>query len=164
MMNAQGTAEDTVLRIYEAGYQIAPSVKEENVEQVVGSIRSIVEKAGGSFVAEGAPAMGRLAYEIVGREGGKRVAYDRAYFGWLKFESTPAVAVKLADALKVNPAVIRSIVFRTVREDTRAKFKAPTLREVKRTDTIKSAPRREEEFKPVSEEQLDKALESLTTE
>ena len=61
--------------------------------------------------------------------------------------------------------VMRYIVFRTVREDTRAKMKAPTLREVKRTDTIRSTPRRAEETAgPVSEEELEKALSEITKE
>jgi hypothetical protein len=57
--------------------------------------------------------------------------------------------------------------FKTIREDTRAKFKAPQLREVKRTDTIKAAPRKApegEEKEAVSEADLEKALETLTQE
>lgn len=158
-------AEEVVSRVYEAGYQIAPSVKEEEVEQVVSGLRSVVEKADGSLIAEGAPATVRLAYGLPGKEGSKRVLFDRAYFGWLKFESSTDGAHALADALKKDSSVLRSVVFRTVREDTRAKFKAPTLREVKRTDAIKTAPRKtEESAAPVSEVDLDKALETLTAE
>ena len=40
-------------RIYELGYHIIPTVKEEDVEKIVGGIRSVIEKAGGSFIAEG---------------------------------------------------------------------------------------------------------------
>ena len=51
------------------------------------------------------------------------------------------------------------------REDTRAKMKAPTLREVKRTDTIHAKPRRvEEPSVAVSEEELDKAILGITQE
>lgn len=160
------TAEEVALRVYEAGYQISPSVKEEDLEGVVAGIRSVVEKSGGSFIAEGAPAMNRLAYAIEAKEAGKRVNHDRAYFGWLKVEGAPELARTLTEALDTNPQVIRSLVFKTVREDTRAKYKAPTLREVKRTDTIKSTPRRADEAEkgPVSEVDLDKALETLTAE
>lgn len=158
-------SEEAVSRVYEAGYQISPSVKEEELEQVVGTARGVVERSGGSFISEGAPAMMKLAFSSVAREGGKQVEYDRAYFGWLKFEALPEIARELEDALRANPLILRSIVFRTLREDTRAKFKAPTLREVKRTDTIRTTPKKAEEAAaPVSEEDLDKALESLTTE
>ncbi|QQG37956.1 MAG: 30S ribosomal protein S6 [Candidatus Kaiserbacteria bacterium] len=154
-----------VSRIYEVGYHIAPSVKEEDIEKVVGGVRSRIEKEGGSFIAEGAPSMTRFSYAIEGREAGKRVEYDRGYFGWIKFEGSVAAAKALESALKQSKDVIRFILFRTVREDTRAKYKAPTLREVKRTDTIKSTPRRtEEQAAPVSEEELDKALQDITAE
>lgn len=157
--------EAAVSRIYEIGYLIVPSVAEENLEKVVGDIRASIEKAGGSFIAEGAPSLMRLAYEMTAREGDKTHDYDRGYFGWLKFEATPESAVVLGDALKTNMSVLRHIIFRTVREDTRAKMKAPTLREVKTPHTARTSPRREEEVAaPISEVDLDKALENLTTE
>ena len=59
--------------------------------------------------------------------------------------------------------IIRSMVFKTLREDTRAKFRAPVLREVKRPDAAKAAPRQAQEAgAPVSEEKLDQAIETLT--
>ena len=63
--------------------------------------------------------------------------------------------------------ILRSIVFKTIREDTRAKFKAPQLREVKRSDVIKSSPKQApaaEEKEAISEADLEKALETLTQE
>ncbi len=157
-------AREQVIRIYEAGYLVSPSVKEEDLESIIGGIRSVIEKSGGSFIAEGAPSMIRLAYEIEVREGGKYVQHDRAYFGWIKFEAETSVVKALEESFTRSTDIIRSVVFRTVREDTRAKIKAVALREVKRTDTIKAAPRRVEESAPVSEEDLDKALSDITTE
>lgn len=159
------TEEVAVSRVYEAGYHIKPTVKEEDLDKVVGGIRSIIEKAGGSFIAEGAPVLTRLSYPMTVREGEKNIEYDRAYFGWIKFESTTETALSLEAALKRSADMVRSIVFRTVREDTRAKFRAPTLREVKRTDTLKTVVRREEASAgPVSEEDLEKALQDITTD
>lgn len=156
---------ETVNRIYEVGYHIAPRVKEEDLDGVVAGIRAVIEKEGGSFIAEGAPTLAKLAYDISVKEGGKRVDYDRAYFGWIKFEAPSSAAHALDEALKTNADLLRSIVFKTVREETRARLKAPTLREVRRTDTIKAAPKREEEnATPVSEEELDKAIDDITVE
>lgn len=153
-----------VLRVYEVGYHIIPTVGDENLEQAVSSIRSKIEQAGGTFIAEGAPAQIKLAYEMEAREGDKNVTYDRSYFGWVKFEAPSTIAKTLEEELQADPKILRSIVFQTVREETRAKMKAPTLREVKRTDTIKTTPRAAEEAAPVSEEDLDKALQDITTE
>ncbi|PIR82713.1 hypothetical protein COU20_00850 [Candidatus Kaiserbacteria bacterium CG10_big_fil_rev_8_21_14_0_10_59_10] len=159
-------AVEDALRVYEVGYHIAPTVKDEEVEKVVGGIRAAIEKSGGSFIAEGAPSLLKLAYQIEVRENGKRTRYDRAHFGWIKFEVTTEGAKAVSHAVKNEKDIIRSLVFRTVREDTRAKMKAPTLREVKRTDTIRSSVRRGEaaEKGPVSEEQLDAALDVLTAD
>lgn len=157
--------ESGLSRIYEIGYLVSPSVKEEDVEKVVSQIRQHIEKNGGSFIAEGAPALTRLAYAISVREGGKRIDHDRASFGWIKFEAPISAAQALDEALKADTSIIRHIVFRTVREETRAHLKAPQLREVRRTDTIKSTPKRvEESAAPVSEAELDKALEDITAE
>ena len=159
------SADAQSVRIYEIGYLIVPSVKEEDLEKIVGAVRAEIEKAGGSFIAEGAPSMTRLAYAIALRVGDRTEEHDRGYFGWIKFEARIEVAQALDAALKGNASILRSIVFRTVREGTRAKMKAPTLREVKRTDPIKSTPRRvEEPSVAVSEEELDKAILCITSE
>ena len=46
--NETEVADAVALRIYEIGYHIVPDTKEEELEKVVGSIRSEIEKAGGS--------------------------------------------------------------------------------------------------------------------
>lgn len=159
------SVDSETLRIYEIGYHVLPSVKEEDVEKVVSSIRSSIEKQMGTFIAEGSPALVRLAYPITGVEAGKRIEFDRGYFGWLKFEAPIAAAQALAEELKQNKTILRHILFQTVREDTRAKLKAPTLREVRRTDVIKSSPKRDDEVSaPISEVDLDKALDVITAE
>lgn len=156
-------------RIYEIGYHIIPTVKEGDVEKIVSEIRGVIGKAGGSFIAEGAPSLIRLAYPMsaLAAEGEKRAEYDRGYFGWIKFESVVEAVNTLMETLKSDANILRFGVFRTVREDTRAKMKAPTLREVKRTDTIRSSPRRattEEKAAPVSETALEKAIQDITAE
>lgn len=188
MMTSNGvTAEETTLldadvavalpveevpaepRIYEIGYHIIPTVKEEDIEKTVGEIRKGIESSAekASFIAEGAPSLIKLAYPMSVREGEKYTEYDRGYFGWIKFEAPASIVAVLNHALKTNPNILRFVIWRTVREDTRAKIKPPTMREVKRTDTIKSTPRRaptEEVAAPVSEEALEKALQDITQE
>lgn len=162
LMEAETADDASATRVYEAGYQISPNVAEENVERLVAEFRAVVEKAGGTFISEGAPVLNRLAFPMYKREGEKNTEYDRAYFGWVKFESTLAAANELGQALAKHPSIIRAIVFRTVREETRAKIKAPQLREVKRTEGAKTAPRKAEESAPVSEADLEKAISDIT--
>ena len=165
--NAALETDAGILRIYEIGYHIIPTAKEEDFERIVGEVRSVIEKNGGTFIAEGAPSLMRLAYPMSAREGDRRVEHDRAYFGWIKFEAGVTIAESLSTALKRDPNFLRFIIWKTIREDTRARMKAPTMREVKRTDTIKSAPRQaatEASAAPVSEADLEKALSEITNE
>lgn len=156
---------EVVTRIYEAGYHIIPTVAEDRIDAIVGEIRAEIEKAGGTFIAEGAPTLTKLSYDMEAREGDKYVSHDRGYFGWLKFEAPIEAANVLNDALKTNANILRHIVFQTVREETRARIKAPSIREVKRTDTIRTTPRKAEDAAvAVSEVDLDKALSDLTDE
>lgn len=158
-------AETAASRVYEAGYHIVPMAEESKVETVVSEIRSMIEKNGGSLVAEGAPVTTKLAFELMMLVAGKKTYFDTAHFGWLKFEASAEGAAAVSKALELNPSIIRSMVFRTVKEDTRAKFKAPTLREVKRTDTLKSSARKEvASTVPVTEADIDKAISDITTE
>ena len=157
-------AADEGLRIYEIGYMLVPTKKEEEVEGATTQIRAMIEKAGGKFLAEGAPTLQRLAYLISVREKGKRLDHDRGYFGWIKFEAPTEAAASLEKALREMDGVMRSILFRTVREETRARFKTASIREVRRGDILKAAPRAEEVAAPVSEEDLDKAISEITSE
>jgi ribosomal protein S6 len=158
------SAEDreVVLRVYEAGYHIVPQIKEEDLDATVAKVRAVIEKAGGTFVAEGAPALMKLSYPMTTREGDKNVTYDRSYFGWLKFEAPGEVVEDLTEFFAGTRDIFRSMVFKTIREDTRAKIKAPAMREVKRSETLKTVRKPEEAAGPVSEEELDKALGVIT--
>ena len=151
-------------RVYEVGYHIVPSKKEDELEATVTKIRSLIEKAGGKFISEGAPSLQRLAYLISTLENGNNAENDRGYFGWIKFEA-PMDAVKTLDkAISELEDIMRSVFFKTIREETRARFKTGAIREVRRGDVLRAAPRKEETSAPISEEDIDKAIENLTTE
>lgn len=158
------TGDEETSRIYEIGYHIVPTKKEDELEGVVATIRSIIEKLGGKFLAEGAPSLTRLAYTMTAQSGGKGAEHDRGYFGWIKFEAPVSAALQLDRALSASQEIMRSVLFQTVREETRARFKTATIREVKRSDVLRAAPRAEEVSAPVSEEDLDKAISEITSD
>jgi len=163
MATQDDLGEGTVLRIYEVGYLVLPTVGEAEIETTVNEIRSVIEKARGTFIAEGAPVSIKLAYPMFVHTGGKRTPYDRASFGWIKFETDGATANELRAMLLGHPSILRSLIFKTVREDTRASARRAVLREVRRTDTITSTPKKgaDESAGVVSEEALDKSIEQL---
>lgn len=156
-------ADVPLARVYEAGYHIVPTAKEDAVEATVSSIRTIIENVGGSFIAEGAPQLIKLAYSIDVRERERFVSYDRAFFGWIKFEAPATAAANVEETLRINQSIMRSIVFKTVREDTRAQLKGVGLRDVKRVDTLRAAPKQaqEGEVAQVSDADIEKAIDEI---
>ncbi|PIT90917.1 hypothetical protein COU17_03090 [Candidatus Kaiserbacteria bacterium CG10_big_fil_rev_8_21_14_0_10_49_17] len=159
------TQEESESRVYELGYHILPSVTEENLSDEVAALKALVTKHNGTPVSEEAPKMLDLAYTMRVREGGKFKNYNSAYFGWMKFEMDPEQVVVLEESVRAMPTVLRSIVFKTVKENTRAGIRAPQLSE-RPTPTRERQPirREEENTGPVSEEELDKSIEELVVE
>ena len=166
-MTAEETNNTEDMQVYELGYHIVPTVAADDVESEVGKIRSAIEARGGVFIAEGTPEAMNLAYPIFVNDGGKRTKYERAYFGWMKFEMDPAQVVALRDEdLAHNAHVLRHILFKTTREETRAKLQteqSTILREVRTTGVLEKK-QVAEEGGEVSEEALDKSIGELVGE
>lgn len=157
-------------QVYELGYHILSSLNEGELEAAVNTLRGEITKHGGSFIAEGTPELLDLAYTMDVNEGGKHTKYDSAYFGWLKFEMDPTYADKLKyEALETNKNILRYILIKTVREDTRAQVREETLKtleEVKTTGTIAKKPvvAEKKTGEEVSDKEIDKAVEELVGE
>jgi ribosomal protein S6 len=153
--------------IYEIGYHVLPTVAEGDVEQVIGRLRKIIEKLGGTFVAEGAPQRVPLAYSMAVWNNGSWTKYMEAHFGWIKFELNAEYIAEVERACKADKDILRHLVITTVREDTRASVRQFVLKEVRRTDTIKTVARAKpatEAKEEVSDEKLDEAIEELVAD
>jgi ribosomal protein S6 len=157
-------------RVYELGYHIFSAVPKEGLDKEVGGLRNAVEACGGSFIAEGTPELITLAYPLFVNEGGKHTKHERAYFGWLKFETNPEGARKLREEhLNAQKNLLRFMLFETAREDTRARLQEIdlVLREVKTHGTIERKISSEDTKKigeQVSEAELDKTIDELIGE
>ena len=139
-------------RIYEVGYLLVPHIAEENLGAEVGKIQEVIATQGGIVISEQFPALRELTYTMEQRIDAKIKKYDEGYFGWIKFELPFANIEEIHASLKKNASVIRSIITKTVREDTMSKkpMVAPK-KEVK-----------EGEEKPkISEAELDQTIEEL---
>ena len=158
---------DAENNVYEIGYHVLPIIAEGDVEIVVNRLRTAIEKTGGTFVAEGAPQRLTLAYPMAVWTNGKWTKYNEAYFGWIKFEVDSASIASIEAACKADKDILRHLVISTVREDTRASVRQFVLKEVRRTDTIKSSVRPKvatETKEEVSDEKLDEAIEELVAD
>jgi ribosomal protein S6 len=167
--NTETTHEETLAdesAVYELGYHILPTVRDEGVVEEVGKLKSAIEKQKGVLIMDENPALIRLAYPIDRVVSGKHEKYDTAYFGWVKCELPLAHVLVLKRAIEENDNILRFLLIRTVREDTRAP-KRPVPTKAEERDSSATSRRVLSEKKnstPMSDEELDKTIKELVVE
>jgi len=146
------------MEVYEIGYHIVPSVSEENLATEVGKIMDLIK--GAEIISEEAPKLTDLAYTIAKQVGGLRRKFDKAYFGWVKFEMDNKDIAAVKKSLDANENVLRFLLIKTVRENTLYGSKLVAAEEVaKKKATVKK-----EEKAPASQEEIDKSIDELIKE
>lgn len=167
-MNEQEKNDE--LGVYELGYHVVSSTPQEELAAVVTGIKEEIGKLGGVFISEEFPQTMRLAYTIVRKTSGGSEKHDMAHFGSIKFEMEPAQTSALTGNLEQNEHILRFILIRTVREDTRAPRRAASSHADKKggvvepEEKVEARTKTEEPKKPVSEEELDRTIEELMVE
>ncbi|MAF59580.1 MAG: 30S ribosomal protein S6 [Candidatus Pacebacteria bacterium] len=152
-------------RIYELGYLIIPTIKDDETEEETAKLKSSIESVGGTFLSEEIAKDTALSYTMRKGHGGKYEKFDHAYFGSIKFEADPEKATALDIELKKDDNLLRYIIIKTVRENTRATVRiAPQLDTVATSTKRQPVKRVEEKSGPVSEEELNKSIEELVVE
>lgn len=150
--------------IYEVGFHLVPTIAEDGVGAAVEKVRKLIGDDA-EFISEGYPTKVNLAYVIERATQGKREKYGEAWFGWIKFATTRNKLPAIEAGLNASREVLRSLIIETVRED----IVAPKARAVFASDrlegeTIKKPQAAKEVAAPVSEAELDKSIDALTTE
>lgn len=158
-------AQDAEPRVYELGYHLIPALSDEEAPAEAAALKELVVKQGGTVISEDAPQHISLAYTMYRTESGKKTKFDTAHFGGIKFEMGPAEVIALKEALDANKNLLRYLIFKTVRENTRSEFRFPQKTE-RKPEAGEKAPTRVKEEKnvPVSEEALDKSIKELVVE
>lgn len=153
--NARGSGKDFV--VYEVGFHIVPTVAEGDLGIRVTAIRDIIESVGGKMITDEYPKHVELAYPMVKVTQNRRASYHDAYFGWMKFEADPNGAETVAQKLMADDHIIRSILIKTVRENTMVPKKILMAKPKDDDKVDEPAPQ-----KPaMTEEELDKTIEDL---
>lgn len=152
---------DSTARVYELGYHLVPSYKEDEAIAEAANIRDMIEKKGGTIIAEELPKEMELAYEMVKDIANKPENFTRSFFGWVKFDIEPAVALEIKDSLVRDDRLVRYLLIKTVRENTLASKRVGTMGTRKRY-----TPRRDEEGPAVeiNKEEVDNKLDELLKE
>ncbi len=145
-------------RIYEVGFHIVPLLTEEVVAEEFSTIKNLIETQGGAFISEEGPRLRSLAYTLDKEISGKKQHFDQAYFGWVKFEVDAEALSKIKLGLEAMENVLRSLIFKTVRENTLISKRPATVR----PDGERPAKTGEEGT--ISPEELDKTIDELVIE
>lgn len=136
--------------VYELGYLVLPSVAEEQLSQVVDTIKGILKKVGAKELDSEDPLKTDLAYTMSKSVGARKYVVDEAYIGWVKFEVDGSVLKEVDDAMKLQEEVLRHLIVKTTRE-TQFTFAA----------AIKA---REDKEKALEEAQLQAQIEAQPVE
>lgn len=156
----QNDEREESARIYEVGYLLVPALSETELPREVTALKDVLEKEKVSIVSEEFPKFRTLAYVMRKRVKGAYQTFSNAHFGWIKFASSPEAAERIDRELKQSDRVLRHLIIKTVREDTRSIARA-------RPEYRKRPPAVVPEAKPsapVSEAELDRSLEKLIAE
>jgi len=91
----------------------------------------------------------------------KKQKFNSAYFGWVKFETTPSQAKTIKEMLDKDEKLIRFILIKTVRENTMSVKKSYSRQDgAKKKITLKTE---KEESVPIDEETIDKEIDALVS-
>ncbi len=149
------------LKVYEVGFHVVPTTAEDDIASVVNAVRDVIESVAGMIISEGSPAMVQLAYSMDHIVSNKKSVFDSAYFGWIKFQTTPENIIKIKEGLEKNNDIFRFLIINTVKEDTFSQKPVVKARKgvVSPKPEVKKEPKEE-----ISEEEVDKAIEELVVE
>lgn len=159
-------AKNSEEKIYEVGYHLLSSIAEENVPAEVEKIKAFLSKENAVIISEEAPKLRPLAYSIKKAFGGSYKVFDKAYFGFIKFELGEDADIRNIDlAMKNNESVLRYIVIKTVRENTMYSPKISVYSDKDaKIKPLKVVEKVEKDEKPASIEEIDKSIDALVSE
>ncbi len=173
MSKKSTVAKNNEEKIYEIGFHLISSIAEENVPAETAKIKAILDNEKAVIILEEAPKLRPLAYSIKKSFSGSYKTFDKAYFGFIKFELPEGGNIAEIDSsLKSNESVLRYIVVKTVRENTmyspkisvfsdkevKAKFPSARKEKIIKTEKVEKVEKVE---KAASIEEIDKSIDEL---
>ena len=112
MKDKKNTPEEGV-QLYEIGLHLISSLPEEEVQTVFSALKSDLEKQS-TIISEQEPQKMDLAYTMIKKIDRKKIRFNEAYFGWIKFLAS-SEAVQAIDKLAAShEQILRYIIVKTV--------------------------------------------------
>ena len=145
-------------KVYELGYLLVPTIKEEDFGVVFGNLKELISSLSSEIIADEMPKMINLAYSMQKITSNIRAKFNTAYFGWIKFATSAEQLLELKKRLDLDPNIIRFLILKTVRENTIA-AKRFVGRETYKRPKVKSL--ENETVVPINKEEIDKEIDAL---
>ena len=152
---------DSNSKVYELGYLLVPTIKEEDVPVNYGNLKELVSSFGGEVIADEMPKMINLAYSMQKVTSNVRKKFSTAYFGWTKFTMDSQKVLELKKHLDLDPNFVRFLILKTVQENTIAAkrfvrgetYKRPTMKKNTENEVVV----------PINKEEIDKEIDALVS-
>jgi len=151
--------EDINSKIYELGYLLVPTIKEEDLGVNYGNLKELVASFGGEIITDEMPKMITLAYSMQKVTSNVRNKFSTAYFGWIKFIMDSQKVLELKKHLDLDSNFIRFLILKTVKENTIAAKRFVRGEIYKRPIMKKNA--ENETATPINKEEVDKEIDAL---
>jgi len=165
MSKKASVAKNSAEKIYEVGYHVLSSVSEENLPAEVEKIKAYLAKEKAIILSEEAPKLRPLAYSIKKAFGGTYKTFDKAYFGFIKFELGEEGDIRNIDlSMKNNESVLRYLVIKTVRENTMYSPKITIFSDKDAKIKIFKEDKVVKGEKKATAEEIDKSIDALVSE
>ncbi len=146
-------------KVYELGYLLISSIKEEDLPVTYGNLKELVLSFGGEIISDEMPKLINLAYSMQKVTSNVRKKWATAYFGWTKFTMDSEKIVELKKHLDLDPNFIRFLILKTVKENTIAAKRFVRGETYKRPIMKKST--ENETAVPINKEEIDKEIDAL---
>lgn len=150
---------------YEFAFHILPTVAEEEVPGVFGDIKAQIDRVGGHITHEEAPQRFDLAYTVVTHSEGKNYKYNHSYLGWIRFVAAPEKIEALKAEIAHETRIFRHLLLKLTKAEIEHPFKVFEIRAKRKMVSADETEETTEETEPkeVSDEELDKAVEEITS-
>lgn len=146
---------------YECAFHVLPTVADGEVADVVEGLKSIIRSHGGEIADEESPQRFTLAYEIRKAVEGRMPRFTSSWFGWMRFSLSRDQLAQVTKEIQYRPQVLRYLIIRITRDEAAHPFRFFVSQ--KESATVLLSEASSEEAAEVSEEDLNKSLESITS-
>lgn len=144
--------------IYEVGFHLLPAADEAKVFETTEAIKNHIKNNEGRVLSEEAPRLTGLSYPIANHTVAPGEKFEKAYFGWIKFEILPENFAKLHELLKADKQILRLFVGQAPKSNNVHFHKIAVAKREEKPVVSTQEP---EEVKKISEEDIDKSIDEL---